>query len=64
MSVNEFIDEKALKMAEVLVGSSEGQDRDKGLSPLNLLLVLGYNRDFPGKPGLFFAIMRFISGVH
>ena len=25
---------------------------------------IGYNRDFPGKPGLLFAVMRFISGIH
>jgi hypothetical protein len=64
MSINKFIDEKALKTVEVLVGSPKRQDRNEGLCPLNLLLVLSYNRNFPGKSGLLFAVVRFISGIH
>jgi hypothetical protein len=64
MSINELIDKKALKTVEVLVSSPKRQDGNEGLGPLNLLLVLGHNRDFPSKSGLFLPIMRFISGVH
>ena len=64
MSINEFIDEKALETVEVLVGSPKRQDRNKGLAPLNLLFVLSYNRNFPRKSGLLFAVVRFISGIH
>jgi len=64
MSIDEFIDEQGLKAVGVLVGGPKRQDRDKRFGPLNFLPFVGYNRDFPGKPGLLFAVMRFISGIH
>jgi hypothetical protein len=64
MSVDEFIDEQGFKTVGVLVGGPKRQNRDERLRPLNFLLFVGYNRDFPGKPGLLFAVMRFISGIH
>ena len=64
MSVDEFIDEQGLKMVDVLVSGPKRQDGDDRFGPLNFLPFIGYNRDFPGKPGLLFAVMRFISGIH
>jgi len=64
MSIDEFVDEQGLKMVGELVGGSKRQDGDERFGPLNFLPVCGYNRDFPGQPGLLFAIMRFISGIH
>jgi hypothetical protein len=63
MSVDEFIDEQGLKTGSVLVGGPKRQDGDERFDPLNFLPFVGYNRDFPGKPGLLFAVMRFISGI-
>ena len=64
MSIDEFIDEQGLKTVGILVGGSKRQDRDERFGPLNFLPFVGYNRDFSGKPGLLFAVMRFISGIH
>ena len=64
MSVDEFIDEQGLKMVDVLVSGPKRQDGDERFGPLNFLPFIGYNQDFPGKPGLLFAVMRFISGIH
>jgi len=64
MSMDEFVDEQGLKTVGVLVGGSKRQDRDETFGPLNFLPVGGYNRDFPGEPGLLFAVMRFISRIH
>ena len=64
MSIYEFINEQGLKMVGVLVGCSKRQDGDERSGPLNFFPFVGYDRDFPGKPGLFFAVMRFISHIH
>lgn len=64
ISVDEFIDKQTFKTDNVLVGGSKRQDRNERFGPLHFLLFVGYNRDFPRKPGLLFAVMRFISGIH
>jgi len=64
MSVDEFIDKQGLKTVGVLVGSPKRQDGDERFGPLNFLPFVGYDRDFPGKPRLLFAVMRLISGIH
>ena len=64
MSVDKFIDKQGFKTVGVLVGSPKRQDGDERFGPLNFLPFVGYNRDFPGKPGLLFAVMRFISGIY
>ena len=64
MSVDEFIDEQGLKTVGILVNGPKRQGRDERLSPLNFLPFVGYNGNFSGKPGLLFAIMRFISRIH
>ena len=64
MSVDEFIDEQGLEMVGVLVSGPKRQDGYERFGPLNFLPFIGYNRVFPGKPGLLFAVMYFISGIH
>ena len=64
MSIDKFIDEQGLKTMGVFVSRSKRQDGDERFGPLNFLPFVGYNRDFPGKPGLLFAVMRLISGIH
>ena len=64
MSVDEFIDEQGLKTVGVSVSGSKRQDGDERFGPLNFLPFVDYNRDVPGKPGLLFAVMRFISRIH
>jgi len=64
MSIDKFIDEQSLKTVGVSVGGSKRQDGDERFGPLNFFPFVGYNRDFTGKPGLLFAVMRFISGIH
>jgi len=64
MSVDKFINKQTLKTDDVLVGSPKRQDRDERFGPLNFSLFVGYNRDFPRKSGLLFAVMRFISRIH
>jgi hypothetical protein len=64
MSIDEFINEQRLKAVGVSVGGSKRQDGDENFGPLNFLPFVGYNRDFPGKPGLLFTVMCFISRIH
>jgi len=64
MSVDKFIDEQGLKTVGVLVGGPKRQDGDERFGPLNFLPFVSYNRNFPGKSGLLFAVMRLISGIH
>ena len=64
MSIDKFIDEQGLKTMGVFVSRSKRQDGDERFGPLNFLPFIGYNRDLSGKPGLLFAVMRFISGIH
>ena len=53
MYVDAFNDEQGL-----------GPRRQGGDETVIFLPFVGYNRDFPGKPGFLFAVMRFISGIH
>ena len=64
MSIDEFIDKKGLKTIGVSVGGSKRQDGDERFGPLNFFPFRGYNRDFPGKTGLLFSVVRFISRIH
>jgi hypothetical protein len=64
MSIDEFIDEQGLNTVGVFVSGSKRQDGDERFGPLNFMPFVGYNRDFPGKPALLFAVMRFISRIH
>ena len=64
MSVDEFINKQTLEADDVLVGSPKRQDRDETFGPMNLSPFVVYNRDFPRKSRLLFAIMGFISGIH
>ena len=64
MAIDEFIDEQGFKTVGVLVSGPKRQDGDERFSPLNFLPFVGYNRDLPGKSGLLFAVMGFISGIH
>jgi len=64
MSVHKFINKQTLKTDDVLVGSPKRQDGDEMFGPLNFSPFVVYNRDFPRKSGLLFAIMRFISGIY
>jgi len=64
MSVDEFIDKKGLKTVGVSIGGSKRQGGDEWFCPLNFLSFVCYNRDFPGKPRLLFAVMSLIPRVH
>ena len=64
ISVDQFINEQTLKTDDVLVGSPKRQDGDERFGPLNFSPFVGYNRDFPRKAGLLFAVMHFISEIH
>jgi len=64
MSIDEFIDEQGLKTVGVSVGCSKRKNGDERFGPLNFLPFVGYNRGLPGKSGLLFAVMRFISRIH
>jgi hypothetical protein len=64
MSVDKFIDEQGLKTVGISVNGSKRQGGDERFGPLNFLPFVGYNRNFPRKPGLLFTVMRFISRIH